>query len=507
VTETTSWLAPLPDAEQQQATDRWAIEQRGIPGIELMERAGAGLAEVVQASAPEGRVVVVCGGGNNGGDGLVVSRLLRERGREVDVLLLPEPDRLAGDALANLDRLPDPPLRRFEAGALRGAGAIVDAILGTGFRGEPRDPVRGAIEAINAVAAQAVVVACDVPSGVDASTGEVADVAVTAAATATFHAGKPGLWIAPGKAHAGQVTVIDIGIPAGAPVDCQVGLIGDGVTSVIPLRGRESTKFAAGSVLVCGGSLGLTGAPSMACEAAMRAGAGYVTALVPASLNQIFEVRLLEVMTVPLPDRDGALQRDAADPVRERSCRADAVVLGPGIGRDPGSVELSRELAASLPVPLLIDADGLNAHAQRLESLAGRTAPTVLTPHAGELGRLLGVESDQIERHRLACARRAASLAQAIVVLKGDDSIVAAPSGQTAVSRGGAAALATAGTGDVLSGVIGAYLAKRMDPFVAACAGVWVHARAGQLAAGRVGDEGVIARDVIEALPGARRGD
>jgi NAD(P)H-hydrate epimerase len=507
VTETTSWLAPLPDAEQQQATDRWAIEQRGIPGIELMERAGVGLAEVVQASAPEGRVVVVCGGGNNGGDGLVVSRLLRERGREVDVLLLAAPDRLAGDALANLDRLPDPPPRRFEAAALRSAGAIVDAILGTGFRGEPRDPARGAIEAINAVAAHAVVVACDVPSGVDASTGEVADVAVTAAATATFHAGKPGLWIAPGKAHAGQVTVIDIGIPAGAPVDCQVGLIGDGVTSVIPLRGRESTKFAAGSVLVCGGSLGLTGAPSMACEAAMRAGAGYVTALVPASLNQIFEVRLLEVMTVPLPDRGGALQRDAADPVRERSRRADAVVLGPGIGRDPGSVELSRELAASLPVPLLIDADGLNAHAQRLESLAGRTAPTVLTPHAGELGRLLGVESDQIERHRLACARRAASLAQAIVVLKGDDSIVAAPSGQTAVSRGGAAALATAGTGDVLSGVIGAYLAKRMDPFVAACAGVWVHARAGQLAAGRVGDEGVIARDVIEALPRARRGD
>jgi NAD(P)H-hydrate epimerase len=498
------WLQPLPDAEQQRATDRWAIEDRGIPGIELMERAGAGMAELVQAHAPDGRVVVVCGKGNNGGDGLVVARLLRDRGREVEVLLLADPDELQGDARTNFERLPGTAARRFEASALRGATAILDAILGTGFAGEPRDPARAAIEAINRASDGATIVACDVPSGVDGSTGEVAGPAVRAAATATFHAGKPGLWIAPGKAHAGEVTVIDIGIPEAAPVRTDIGLIEDGVLSLIPRRGRDSTKFAAGSVLVCGGSLGLTGAPCLASEAAMRAGAGYVTAFVPASLNLVFETRLLEVMTVPLPDRDGTLQPAGISQVLERTDRADALVLGPGIGRRQAAVELCRDLARRVDIPLLLDADGLNAHADQLGSLAKRTAPTVLTPHAGELGRLLGRSSDEIGRHRLSSVREAAARAQAVVVLKGDDTIVAEPAGRAAVNRGDAAALATAGTGDVLSGLIGALLSKRMDAFEAACAGVFVHARAGQFAAQTVGPEGVIASDVIEALPRAR---
>jgi hydroxyethylthiazole kinase-like uncharacterized protein yjeF len=498
------WLEPLPDAEQQRATDAWAIEQRGQPGIELMERAGVGLADLVSRRAPVGRIVVVCGKGNNGGDGLAVARLLRERGREVDVLLLAAGEELRGDARTNFDRLPGPAPKRFDAAALSGAAAIVDAILGTGFSGEPREPALGAIEAINAGAGDAVVVACDVPSGVDASSGEVASTAVCAAATATFHAGKPGLWIAPGKAHAGTVEVIDIGIPAGAPVEPSVGLINDGVVDAIPRRGRESTKFAAGAVLVCGGSLGLTGAPCLASEAAMRAGAGYVTALVPASLNLVFEQRLLEVMSVPLPDVDGSMQVDGVGQILERAQRAGALVLGPGIGREPGAVELARTVAQRAEIPLLLDADGLNAHAGRLPSLAARSAPTVLTPHAGELARLLGCDSSEVGEHRLQYVRRASEQAQAVVVLKGDDTIVAAPDGRAAVSRGGASALATAGTGDVLSGVIGAYLSKRMDPFHAACAGVFVHARAGQLAAGSIGPEGVIARDVIELLPQAR---
>lgn len=510
MTAGTGWLEPLPDSEQQRATDTWAIEELQISSAGLMERAGAGLAELVQERAPEGRLVVVCGKGNNGGDGLVAARLLRERGREVDVMLLGAPEALRGDASANLDRLPGPPPRDLAAGALSRAGAIVDAILGTGFAGQPREPARSAIEAINAAAAgegcAPVVLACDVPSGVDGSTGEVAGVAVRAAATATFHAGKPGLWIAPGKAHAGEVMVFDIGIPAGAPVQPTVGLIGDRVLDAIPLRGREATKFAAGSVLVCGGSVGLTGAPCLAAEAAMRAGAGYVMAAVPASLQPVFATRLLEVMTVGLADRNGSLAPEGAERVRERLGRAGALVLGPGLGREPGAVELARELARSAEIPLLLDADGLNAHAGRLESLAQRTGPTVLTPHAGELGRLLGEGSAEIERRRLVSVRRAASLAQAVVVLKGDDTIVADPSGRAAVSRGGASALATAGTGDVLSGVIGAFLSKRVDPFAAACAGVLLHAHAGRLVARSIGPEGVIARDVIEALPQARLG-
>jgi len=499
------WLEPLPDAGEQRALDEWAIGERGIPGVELMERAGTGLAELVSRRAPTGRVAVVCGKGNNGGDGLVAARVLRGQGREVDVLILAAPDEYQGDARANLDRLPGAPPQTFAPGLLAGAGAIVDAILGTGFAGEPRAPAAGAIEAINQARDDAVIVACDVPSGVDGSSGVVTGAAVRAHATATFHAAKPGLWIAPGKQHAGEVGVVDIGIPPGGPATPRIGLIRLEVLDGIPRRGAESTKFAAGSVLVCGGSPGLTGAPCMASEAAMRAGAGYVTACVPASLHAIFEGRLLEVMTVPLRDIGGALQPTAVGDAVERAARADAVVLGPGLGREPGAVRFARGLASALELPLLLDADGLNAHAGELDALADRTAPTVLTPHPGELGRLLAIESRAVQARRLECARRAATEAKAIVVLKGDDTIVAHPDGRVAVSPGGAPALATAGTGDVLSGVIGAFLSKRMDPFHAACAGVFAHVSAGRFAAATIGPEGVIASDVIDALPRAIR--
>jgi NAD(P)H-hydrate epimerase len=501
------WLAPLPDAEQQRATDAWAIGERGIASLELMERAGAGLADAIRERVPEGRLVVVTGKGNNGGDGLVVARLLREAGREVDVLLLAPGEELTGDARVNFDRLPWPGARPFEAGALHDAAAVVDAILGTGFSGEPRDPARGAIVAINETAGDAAVFACDVPSGVDASTGEIVGDAVRADATVTFHAAKPGLWINPGKAHAGEVTIIDIGIPEGAPIAASVGLIEPDVLDGVPQRGQDSTKFAAGALMVCGGSTGLTGAPCMAAEAAMRAGAGYVTALVPASLNVVFEQRLLEVMSVPLPDKEGTLTQPALEVVLERTERADALVLGPGLGRKPGTFKLARRLAAAVAVPLLLDADALNAHEGRLEALAERSAATVLTPHAGELARLLETDSAEIGAHRLRCVRDAAARADAVVLLKGDDTIVAAPDGRAGVSRGATPVLATAGTGDVLSGIIGAYLSKGMDPFHAACAGVLVHARAGRLAAQTIGTEGVIASDVIALLPRARRGD
>jgi hydroxyethylthiazole kinase-like uncharacterized protein yjeF len=498
-----SWLEPLPDAGAQRGLDSWAIEQRGIPGVELMEHAGTGLTELVLELVPTGTIAVVCGKGNNGGDGLVTARMLRELGREVRVLLLGEADELRGDAETNLSRLPGAPPEPFAAAGLDGAAGIVDAILGTGFSGTPREPALGAIAAINARADRATVVACDVPSGVDASTGEIAGEAVRADATATFHAGKPGLWIAPGKSHAGEVRVIDIGIPAGGPAADEIGLIGDAVTDDVPRRGSASTKFAAGSVLVAGGSIGLTGAPCMASEAAARAGAGYVTACVPASLNAIFEGRLLEVMTVPLPDRDGHLTTDGVDTVLGRSERVQSLVLGPGIGREEATIAFTRAVAQRAEVPLLLDADGLFAYSGRLAGLAERRAPTVLTPHAGELARLLDQDSGEIEARRLRWVRTAAARASAIVVLKGDDTLVADPEGRVAVSRGGAPALATAGTGDVLSGVIGAYLAKGMDPFHAACAGVFLHAAAGRLAARLIGTEGVIAGDVIELLPRA----
>jgi hydroxyethylthiazole kinase-like uncharacterized protein yjeF len=495
------WLEPLPDAALMRATDQWAIQTKGVSSLDLMERAGEGLARVIAEYVPAGPVAVVCGKGNNGGDGLVAARLLRQAGRDVDVLALWQAQSLSEDARTMLERLPgDAPLG-YDAARLAKAEGIVDALLGTGSSGAPKAPVASAIEDI--CAATARVIAADIPSGVDASTGEVAGAAVRAVATATFHRAKPGLWIAPGKACAGAVSVVDIGIPGGAPGDADVGLISPGVLSDLPRRDAGSTKFSSGNVVVVGGSRGLTGAPSMSGLAAMRAGAGYVTVAAPASLELSFSTRLLESMFAGLPEEDGALSRGALEAALSAVRRADAVVLGPGLGRSAGAQELARELVQRVDVPLVIDADGLNALAGRLEELRRRRWPTVLTPHAGELGRLLEVESEEVGRGRLRHASAAAARAQALIVLKGDDTLVAAPSGRVAVSRGGAPALATAGTGDVLAGVCGAMLAKGLSPAHAACAAVYAHLRAGQLAAAPHGPDGVIASDVIAALPAA----
>ncbi len=496
------WLDPLPDAEQMRATDRWAIDERGVPSLDLMERAGAGAADLVTEVAPSGPVTIVCGRGNNGGDGLVVARLLREAGREVRVLTTAPPADFEGDAKANLDRLPGDPPEPFD-GDVSGSAVLVDAILGTGFSGAPRETVRDAIIALSE--ATAPVVAVDVPSGVDATTGAVEDVAVRAAATATFHRAKPGLWIDPGKTYAGTLRVVDIGMPDGEPVEPAIGLLGRGVLGLLPGRDAASTKFSSGHVLVVGGSAGLTGAACLAAEAAMRAGAGYVTCCVPASLNVVFETRLLEVMTKPLPDERGHLTCDGVDPILEEAAnRGGALVVGPGLGKADAAFELARELSGWAEVPLLLDADGLNAHAGKLGDLAKRPGATILTPHAGELGRLLGVPSEDVNAQRLRHVREAAATGNAIVVLKGDDTLIADPDGRVAVSPGAAPALATAGTGDVLSGVIGAMLAKGLAPFDAACAGVRLHLDAGRVAATERHPDAVIASDVVEALSRAR---
>ena len=495
------WLEPLPDAPLMRATDEWAIQNHGIASLELMERAGEGLARVVAEQVPAGRIVVVCGKGNNAGDGFVAARLLRLAGREVEVLSLWPAQWLSDDARAMLARLPGAPAVDYDPALLAKAHGIVDALLGTGSTGAPKEPVAAAIEDLNG--ARAKVVAADIPSGVDAGTGEVPGAAVRAAATATFHRAKPGLWIAPGKALAGAVSVIDIGIPRGAPGEADAGLIAAGVLRALPRRGAESSKFSSGNVVIIGGSRGLSGAPSMSALAAMRAGAGYVTVAAPASLEVAFAARLLEVMLVGLPDDDGAVTAEALEPALAAVARADAVVLGPGIGRSEGARDLVRGLVGRIDVPLVIDADGLNALAGGLDELRRRRWPTVLTPHAGELGRLLDVDSAEVGRARLRHARAAALRAHALVVLKGDDTIVAAPSGRVAISPGGAPALATAGTGDVLAGVAGALLAKRLSPAHAVCAAVYAHLRAGRLAAAPHGPDGVIASDVIAALPAA----
>jgi NAD(P)H-hydrate epimerase len=498
------WLEPCLDAEEMRAIDRWAIEERGVPSLELMEAAGRAVAEAAAELTEDRRAVVLCGKGNNGGDGLVAARVLSETGFDVDGLLLWPRDDLSGDALANLERFPQ--AREVSgnelADALARAGVVIDAIFGTGFAGAPRDPATAAIEAINDCAAP--VVATDIASGVNASTGEVEGVAVEADATVTFHAPKLGHYVNPGKGHAGELRVAPIGIPEGEPGDAKAGVIAPEVLELAPRRKTGSTKFSSGQVVVAGGSRGLTGAVCLAAEASIRAGAGYCTVAVPADLESIFEVKLTEVMSVGCASQEGTLRPAASKQILESSERARCVVLGPGAGKSQGTQRLLRDLVPQIEAPVLIDADGLNALAGRLAGLAEREGDLILTPHEGELGRLLDIDSEDVKAQRLKRAREAAELSGAIVVLKGDDTIVT-DGVRVAVNRVQSPALATAGTGDVLSGLTAALIARGTDSFVAACAAVLAHGRAGQLAAAQHGVESVIAGDVIDAIPTALR--
>jgi hydroxyethylthiazole kinase-like uncharacterized protein yjeF len=500
-----AWLDPLYDADGMRTVDRWAIEEVGVPSLELMEAAGRSVAEAVGELAPEGPVRVVCGKGNNAGDGLVAARYLREAGFEVEALLLWPAAELSGDAAANLARFGAEQASGDLAPRLAGSGAVVDAIFGTGFAGAPREPAAGAIAAIDSCGAP--VVACDVASGVDASSGEVAGAAVEADLTVSFHAAKLGHRVAPGKWHTGELHVAPIGIPDGAPGDPVAGTIDASVLELAPRRGPRSTKFSSGQVTVAGGSRGLTGAVRMSSLAAIRAGAGYATVAVPADLEPIFEAGQPEVMSAGCPGGDGCLAPASAKALLRAFEPAAAGVLGPGLGRDPGSVELAREVLGAIEAPLVLDADGLNAFAGELGRIAAREAPTVLTPHAGELARLLGRSAEDVSARRLAAAREAAGAAGAVVVLKGDDTIVT-DGERVAVNALPAPALATAGTGDVLSGIVAALLARGLEPFAAACGGVLAHARAGRAAAARIGAaESVIAGDVIDSIAAGLRPD
>ncbi|HEU4980552.1 MAG TPA: NAD(P)H-hydrate dehydratase [Solirubrobacterales bacterium] len=494
------WLDTCLDAEEMRATDRWAIQDRGVPSLELMETAGRAVAEAAAERAGSGRAAVVCGKGNNGGDGLVAARVLTEMGFEVDALLLAGPDGISDDARANLDRFAA--ARHVEPGeiptAIEGAAVVIDAIFGTGFAGAPRDPAASAIEAINE--APAPVVATDIASGVNASTGEVEGTAVAADLTVTFHAAKLGHWIAPGKQHTGELRVAPIGIPEGAPTQPRAGLIGESVLGLAPRRGAGSTKFSSGQVVIVGGSRGLTGAVCLAALGAIRTGAGYATVAVPADLERIFETKLTEVMSVGCASRDGRLRPAASEQILGAVERAGCVVLGSGMGREQGTQRLIQELTQRVDAPLVIDADGLNAHAGRIDGLAGRGGPLVVTPHAGEMARLLQTDSGAIEAKRLESAREAARRSGGIVLLKGDDTIVT-DGERTAINPVSSPQLATAGTGDVLAGMIGALIARGLEPFTATCAAAIAHSRAGRVAGDRIGGDSVIAGDVIDSIP------
>lgn len=503
------WTNPLYDAAAMRAADAWAIEDQKIPSLELMELAGQAIARAALEPAPEGPIVIVCGKGNNGGDGLVAARLLRENRdrlgeKKVIVVLLADPGELAPDSAANLARLPGDAPHAFDSEIIGQAGVVIDAILGTGATGELTGVVGDAVTAINRRAAYARVIAVDTPTGVDVSTGKVASDAVFADLTISLHAPKVGHFVAPGVLHCGELRTADIGIPpeafAGAGASPAAGATKPRVLKLVPRRDDASSKFSSGVLGVVGGSTGLTGAPCMAAMAAQRTGAGYVTVFVPASLNLVFEQRLLEVMSVPLPDDAGALLPDGLEHLLERAARCDALVVGPGIGRADATGVLVHELLTRSEAPALLDADGLFAFNGQPEAMR-RQPPLVITPHAGELARLLATTSDDVEGARLQHAQQAAEASGAVVVLKGSDTIVAAPGLPPLINTLKAPGLATAGTGDVLSGVIGAYLAKGLGPREAAAAGVYAHSLAGREASERKGSDHMIASDVIKLLP------
>jgi NAD(P)H-hydrate epimerase len=471
------------------------------PTLELMERAGTATAEALVRDFPQARTVSVWSGtGSNGGDGLVVARKLREAGRDAEVLLLGPEDKLKGDAAENLRRAREAGVPFVDAASP--ADVVVDALFGTGFTGAPRREAAVRIEAMNAVGAP--VVAVDVPSGVDASTGEVEGVAVAAAKTVTFHARKVGHAVAPGRFHVGSVEVADIGL---APADTRHGRVLSDILELVPARGPRDNKYSAGSVLVVGGSTGMTGALILACEAAFRAGAGYVRACFPSSLDVVVEQRLVEAVKTPCAsDVQGRLVPEAADAIVAAAARAAAVAIGPGLGRSAGTRELVRLLLERLELPVVLDADGLWALAGNLAWASRREPPTLLTPHAGELARLLDRESASVSAHRLAGVEEGVEETRSTVLLKGADTLVASPGDGVLVCDLGNPGLATAGTGDVLTGIVAAFLAKGMPSRLAGAAAAAAGGVAARVAATRHGSAGMIARDVVAALSPAVSG-
>jgi NAD(P)H-hydrate epimerase len=456
----------MPDFEPLYTSDEMRAAEAGHDTSELMERAGAGAAELaLQIYSGAERWTVVCGGGANGGDGRIVARHLVEAGKDVQVV-----DAKAGDA-----ELGEPHV-------------IVDALFGTGFSGEPRVEAAALIEEIWRTGAH--VLAIDIPSGVDASTGEIRGAAIRADETVTFHGRKVGLVVAPGRFNAGPVHVVDIGLELG---ETAARLATVEVLRSVPRRSEHDNKYTAGHVLVVGGSRGFTGAPSLTALAAMRADAGYVTVAVPESTLPVLEQRLVEAVKRPLPDDEGIVGEGSADIVLELAQKASAVALGPGLGRGTGPQQLVRRLLAELTLPVVVDADALF----ELEP-ADWPGPRVLTPHEGELARLLGTTSEDVAAHRLASVRAAVERFGCVVVLKGPDTLIAAPAHDLVVSALGLPSLATAGTGDVLTGIVAAFLAKGVEPHRAAAAAVVAQQCASVEAPQRAG---LVASDLIDALP------
>jgi NAD(P)H-hydrate epimerase len=477
--------------------------KRIIPGPALMENAGQAVFQHVIAryGKPKGQTFrVFCGPGNNGGDGFVIARLLVKAGANVSVRLACEPSRITGDAKFHFDLLRDAAPEVFFGEP--DSGIAIDALLGTGSRGAPRGEVAAAILEMRQ---HREIVSVDISSGLDADSGDAPGEVVVAGSTVTFAYPKRGMLVGRGPELTGAVVVDPIGVDW-ETLDPPVGLswIRPSRFTGALVRHRSAHKGDFGHVLVIGGSLGMSGAPSLSAHASLRSGAGLVTAAVPASVQPLVAASAREMMTVALADEEGGLCADSLQAILDASQRCSAVVIGPGLGRRKPTMDLVVEAMQQFEVPMLIDADALFAIGSYSHRNFRFRAPVVMTPHSGECARLLQTTSAAIEEDRQAAVVTLAKEYGVTAVLKGASTLVAQADGQEiAINTTGNPGMATGGSGDVLSGVICAFLAKGMDAFEAACLGVYVHGMAGDLAAKEIGMTGLIAGDLIDHLPAA----
>ncbi|HVZ73756.1 MAG TPA: NAD(P)H-hydrate dehydratase [Polyangia bacterium] len=510
--------------EQMREADRVAGERFGVPSLLLMENAGRGLAELVLRRAASQRratdnVVVVCGPGANGGDGFVAARHLAQRGVAVRVFLCAPRSRVEGDAavaLGALERMRDVSIEDGSGWtdemtwhtSFEGASIIVDAIFGIGLRDDVDGVPWAAITAMNE--SPAFKIAADIPSGLDADTGRVHGVAFAADLTATMGARKLGLVVdAEANAYVGEVEVVDLGVPLDAPVDagplCH-WIDGAAVRAELPVKGATSHKGTSGHLLVIAGSAGKTGAALLAGRAALRGGVGLVTLASTAAGQTALDSKVIEIMTARYTETEDADPRTSASTLAGLAVRMGAVAIGPGIPTGANMRGVVRELASRLAVPMVIDADALNLIGTDIvRVLSISQAPRVLTPHPGEMSRLMGRPVEEIQANRLGAARTVAEKTNAVVVLKGARTLVVAPDGTTYVNPTALGALGTAGSGDVLTGLLGALLARGMEPFAAARAAVYLHGAAGEAVADRLG-AGLVAGDLPDAIATVIRG-
>jgi hydroxyethylthiazole kinase-like uncharacterized protein yjeF len=502
-------------AEQMRDIDRQAIQDLGIPGLQLMENAGRAVADAayeMTEPCPDRAIVVICGRGNNGGDGFVAARHLAKLGRTVEVFLAAKREEVSDDARANLERLAEARLAAAEVSdaaavshACAQAGLVVDALLGTGLSGEVSDLAAELIAAMNGCGRR--VLAVDIPSGLAADSGAPLGVAVRATRTVTMGLPKLGMFMFPGADYVGKLTVADIGFPS--DLICDAPGVADliqpeWVRLLMPSRRRTAHKGDFGRVLVIAGSVGMTGAACLCAEAALRVGAGLVTVGCPESLNDILEVKLTEAMSFPLPETyERTLDTRALAVILELAETADVLAIGPGISRHPDTGLLVQRLVGRVDKPMVVDADALNALSAAPALLEGSHAPAVLTPHPGEMARLMGVSTEEVQGNRAHFAKTAADRFHSAMILKGAYSLICETGRPLTINPTGNPGMASGGTGDVLTGMVAGLVAQGLLPFEAACAGAYLHGLAGDLAAGSTGEASLVAGDLIRFLPQA----